>query len=667
MKKDFITDQLGRYVNPDGNNVILGNVSSTDLTSSYLRTPTIFTAADGTTGVLPPGVKSQRIPSNTVLEMNYQMGAQVDPNSQMTQVVAAYCSVVSPNDASCGKKVMEQLKRNPEKMAQQIRQTLEQAAAQEQGQGQEQEMAKMGGCIDCQEAFPQANVYPDSWVGYTGTQYAAGGVTEAFPQAQTYLPNMRPHETRPNFMAEFGGQADLESIYRVMKAGGLNKNPRKKKGGGESFEEYMMRMGGLPKAQEGPPSFNRWQRFRSNVKRTFTGNPDIRVRNQPEAPAPPPYNLYGPDEGGSPYSSGMGPFTQEQMDYNRATSYYDQAGSTPYPTVTMDRRGNITPVPTQYEEQQRQQQAAQQQTAPGTQSNAPGAQRSSFGPQSPANQRQQAMQQAALDPGYGNAQLSAMAGIGAPSLFGRRGAAGLSLLTGALALGQSAGPRSKFSYVDPATGKRTRIKNRAADIAAAGMFGPRMIYMQGQPGQSAAPGASNTPAPTPGSFNFVGPPTYNAQGGQMKRYPMGGNAGDFQYTFENPFDYNDEPAAFVSGVAKGFTLEDQKDRLNQMRNRSAVTTSAMGPMTATKTQPGLGTAGPQGAVNAPGMLPDTGPASRPMGMFPMAPLMYTQAGGNIMDYLSDGEYDLPEDMDQDQIQELVNAIYAAGGSVEFLR
>jgi hypothetical protein len=132
-------------------------------------------------------------------------------------------------------------------------------------------MGRYGGCMDCQEqfpqaqnlnwfykaqggeAFPQANMYPESWVGYNGTQYRFGGEGEEFPQAQTYLPYDRQGETRPNFMLEYGGQSDLEKIYQVMKKGGFNMNPRKKKGGGESFDQFMMRMGGLPKAQWGPP------------------------------------------------------------------------------------------------------------------------------------------------------------------------------------------------------------------------------------------------------------------------------------------------------------------------------------------------------------------------------------------------------------------------------
>lgn len=69
------------------------------------------------------------------------------------------------------------------------------------------------------------------------------------PQAQTYLPYDRKGETRPNFMFkdggskdEFGGQPDLDSIYRMMRSGGLAVNAKKKRGESlnpEEFQEYL--------------------------------------------------------------------------------------------------------------------------------------------------------------------------------------------------------------------------------------------------------------------------------------------------------------------------------------------------------------------------------------------------------------------------------------------
>lgn len=100
------------------------------------------------------------------------------------------------------------------------------------------------------EAFPQANPYPH--------MYAQGG--EAFPQAQTYLPYDRGGNPVPNFMFQqggdldqYGGSTDIDQAYQMMKRGGFDMNPKKKKGGkfdAGSFQDYVMKNGGyLPKHQ----------------------------------------------------------------------------------------------------------------------------------------------------------------------------------------------------------------------------------------------------------------------------------------------------------------------------------------------------------------------------------------------------------------------------------
>lgn len=80
---------------------------------------------------------------------------------------------------------------------------------------------------------------------------AQGG--EAFPQAQTYLPYDRGNKPKPNFMFLEGGTTDIDQAYQVMKRGGMDFNPKKKRGGKftqDSFQEYVMKNGGyLPKHQ----------------------------------------------------------------------------------------------------------------------------------------------------------------------------------------------------------------------------------------------------------------------------------------------------------------------------------------------------------------------------------------------------------------------------------
>ncbi len=80
----------------------------------------------------------------------------------------------------------------------------------------------------------------------------AGG--EAFPQAQTYLPYDRGGETVPNFMFEMGGQSNIDELYQILKEGGMDHNPKKKKkgkfGSVNDFAKYV-NGGSLPKAVDG--------------------------------------------------------------------------------------------------------------------------------------------------------------------------------------------------------------------------------------------------------------------------------------------------------------------------------------------------------------------------------------------------------------------------------
>lgn len=268
--KQFKTDQFGFYGGPHQNYVIEGDESSTPITTNNLPYPIIATSPDGTTKMLSSN-ENTIFPGNTVVEMKAQMGAQVgDQREQMMQLISAYCQVTG-GDESCPQAVMQGLQESPQEMMQQMIAVVQQAQQSQQGQQpQEQMMAKDGGCMDCQEqfpqaqnlnwfykagggeAFPQANMYPESWAGYSGMEYEVGG--ESFPQAQTYLPYDRPGETRLNGMAEYGGQSDLDKAYQMMKQGGFDMDPKKKRGGkfdAKSFQDYVMKNGGLPKAQDG--------------------------------------------------------------------------------------------------------------------------------------------------------------------------------------------------------------------------------------------------------------------------------------------------------------------------------------------------------------------------------------------------------------------------------
>jgi hypothetical protein len=120
------------------------------------------------------------------------------------------------------------------------------------------------------------------------------------------------------------------------------------------------------------------------------------------------------------------------------------------------------------------------------------------------------------------------------------------------------------------------------------------------------------------------------------------------------------PAAFSAGVADQFEANRMEDLREQARNRSAVSNFAA--TTATKTVAGS----PQGALNAPSFVPFTTESSFGQDAYLNRPMQMAQYGGNILDQFDDDqEVDLSEMTPQER-DNFLKAVYAAGGSVEFL-
>lgn len=303
---------------------IKGKKGDTPITMEGIQYPMIALDKYGVTFQQPD--QQYNYKSKGVLEMPYMPGSikkdEEMPTAQrggsqgdqMQQLIMMYAQMkgVDPQQ------IIQQLQQLPknqqqqalESIAQEVQQAMaqqqqQQQMAQQQGdpeqqeammgqqdqenpQEQEQEMGQgmmsYGGepCIDCfdnynpspqaqnlnwfykaqgGEAFPQANTYPEDWASYSGNQYAQGG--EAFPQAQTYLPYDREGETRPNFMFEMGGQSDIDKAYQMMKKGGFDIDPKKKKGGKfnhlDAFNEYL---------EKGGTKLNKYQYDRSVVDET---------------------------------------------------------------------------------------------------------------------------------------------------------------------------------------------------------------------------------------------------------------------------------------------------------------------------------------------------------------------------------------------------------------
>jgi hypothetical protein len=306
----FRTDQKGLDVDPTNGAIIKGNDGYTPLTfknqidPTYILSPTglVSYAMPGQEHTVIPGNMAAEIPANTLGTFNYsntnkmntmqyaQAGGGASAEQQQQQIIQMVAQGLQ--QGADPKQIMQQLVKMgmPIKQAQKIvmavaqqmqseqqeaqagQQDQEDQADQEQemqGQEQGQGMMEEGGepCFDCYDHYnpsPQAqdlNWYYKATGGNTGYMmddlYETGG--EAFPQAQTYLPYDRAGETRPNFMFETGGQSDIHRLYQKLKAGGMDHNPKKKKGakfsGVDEFAKYL-NGGSLPKAQLGPPTYD---------------------------------------------------------------------------------------------------------------------------------------------------------------------------------------------------------------------------------------------------------------------------------------------------------------------------------------------------------------------------------------------------------------------------
>jgi hypothetical protein len=443
---------------------------------------------------------------------------------------------------------------------------------------------------------------------------------------------------------EYGGTIDIDQAYQIMKRGGMDMNPKKKKGGKftpESFEEYVMRNGGdLPKHQ-GPgqsqvDDMNWWQRARYNVKDFFTPGQGTSITTR----GPKPSNSYygmpydGPDEGRAP--SWAGPMTEDQQRQGINQSYYDngditfdQSRGDGLPTVTLDKNGNI--VNRNQNQQQSQQQSQQPLYGPGSVSDIT------------VRQNQQ------MNP-FG----SYMMGRGLTDMFGSRFGAlsGLINMTGATLNSPLFGGRSRMSYVDPATGKRVRMKNSAADIAAAGMFGMLPNLQQQQQQQ---PEGFST------NYGYSIPNAPQIPGDKYKWDPSGKKqAGGTPFKYTTYVGNNFGPLAYSAGVADQLTDNRLEEMREQAYNRS--TLNRFPAPAATKT---IGNS-PAGSINDRGFVPNTVESSWSPGSYLSAPLQNQQYGGNILDQFEDGGvYDM-DGMSEEEIRNFVDAIYAAGGSVEYL-
>jgi len=691
MVKDFISDQDGLYRYPYNPVVIKGDGNITELIGNDVYNPFIALDPYGGAGYIPPNTPQINVPGNMAVEipinntMKYQEGGAASQQQQIIQQVAMMLQ-----QGADPQEVMQQLVKMgiPSQQAEQLLTAVieqmqnsmaeQQMQDEEMGGQDEMPMAMAGGraCIDCEEqfpqaqnlnwfykaeggeAFPQANPYPH--------MYADGG--EAFPQAVNMNAFMGKSSNDFMFQSgglsdQYGGTTDIDQAYQMMKRGGMDMNPKKKRGGKftpESFEEYVMRNGGdLP--------IHQWEQSQTGLN-PFLQNLNLQPRSIPGVtPAQAPYT-YSPQVANvtnpfaripaQPSQQRAQPTSGFNFNVNNQQSFANQypgamqnimantfapgatqtptaaraqaatsrsAGSasgvrrTPAPATTpagtprdnsvvtkMTAKG-VAPIPMQPIDMTLQLPVDQtQNTGANTQTN-----------NTKSNQNQS----------YFNPMQAYLAGQNLPRLFGNKAAAGLGLLSFIPGAGSALsnatpfgdgllGRRDKFkaSYVGP-DGSRENVKVKGRESIAK-VFG----YQEG------------------GDLNW-------------KYSTFDPNAG-----MEDYLGASATQAALLQGIAN----KQQNKLMNQDTVSSGI---AMGPIASkTPSNAAVGTTNAMGMVN-PFMSGQQGNFGQ--GAY-QSSMLTAKYGGNILDQFEDGGvYDM-DGMSEEEIRNFVDAIYAAGGSVEYL-
>jgi hypothetical protein len=721
MVKDFISDQDGLYRYPYNPVVIKGDGNTTELIGKYLSNSFIALDSYGGAGYIPPNTPQINVPGNTAAEipyntnkMNYQEGGAASQQQQIIQqVTTMLLQGANPPE------VMQQLVKMgiPSQQAEQlltavIEQMQNSMAEQQQMQDEEMggqdemPMAMAGGraCIDCEEqfpqaqnlnwfykaeggeAFPQANPYPH--------MYADGG--EAFPQAVNMNAFMGKSSNDFMFQSgglsdQYGGTTDIDQAYQMMKRGGMDMNPKKKKGGKftqESFEEYVMRNGGdLP--------IHQWQQSQTGINpNPFLSRLNLQPRSIPGVtPAQAPYT-YSPQVANvtnpfvripaQPGQQRAQPASGFNFNVNNQQSFANQ-----YPGAMQNIMANtVAPGATQTPTAARAQAATSRSAgsasgvrrAPAAKSAAApaasGPDLSTIKPiyapersveeelgdfggpgdvsetntkvETKQNQQQQQQQQQQSQ-SYYNPMQSYLLGKNAASMLGTKGAVGLGLLSFIPGFGNAAsnaGPTGGFF------GRADKLKGNV--VGPYGSF----TGVNGRRGK--LKGRDNIADMFQSLYN---PPQKQVDNPPQKQ--VGGNS-DWEYTYYDvPAGMEDYLGASATraGLLQGIANNKLKEQQNKLMNQDTVSSGiAMGTI-APKT-PGNAAVG---TTNAMGMNPFMSGQQGNFGQGAYQSSMLTaKYGGNILDQFEDGGvYDM-DGMSEEEIRNFVDAIYAAGGSVEYL-
>jgi hypothetical protein len=223
--KNIITHDFGQIMFPNEMTLIESKKYSpgTNVTTANIDTPMIGITPYGAY-TMQPGLEYSTSGNATLEIPMAQMGGQDDQQAQLMQLIQVYAQMkqIDPNTIIQQLQNMseEQRAQSLQAIVQEVQMVMQEQQMQQQQMGEEpgmdqgmMPMAKDGGCMDCQEqfpqaqnlnwfykamtggeAFPQANKYPESWANYSGTQYASGGPLTKYQGQNSQIKTLTPEQ-----------------------------------------------------------------------------------------------------------------------------------------------------------------------------------------------------------------------------------------------------------------------------------------------------------------------------------------------------------------------------------------------------------------------------------------------------------------------------------------
>lgn len=197
--KPIITHPEGQNLFPGLPTLIEGENNGTSITMKNTK-PQIGLTAYGASYMMPN--QDYNFAGNTVLELPLAQMGGGSQEEQIQQLLSAYAQMKGMAPEELMQKLRSLAPEQQQQALQAIQQEVQQAMAQQQAPEEEMPMAKDGGCMDCEEQFPQAQNLKSYYKAQTGRQvYTPSNNVASRESTDTiYTPYQKPD---PNATSQY--------------------------------------------------------------------------------------------------------------------------------------------------------------------------------------------------------------------------------------------------------------------------------------------------------------------------------------------------------------------------------------------------------------------------------------------------------------------------------